>query len=272
MGGFGAPPPGASSDAPAFVGGGGGGAGSSGSSFASTNVLSGDAQHDVDSKARRTQRFSGTAGGDGSGSVGRGKPRGGGGAGTGGGGGSAGSGGGSAEDVQRGSHLDDAEIKVGTAEAMCPLEERSRRVPGDLHILEKEHPALFMPDVGDGMPPRLWSHDNLVVKRHQRAAAGMDISKPELLRTPFWLARSVDHLVMHCTDKGPHGGGDPAAMWDDPRISEYIAKFRANNPSRAELAQEETEHDVSCFWEGFALSAGGGGGWSCIPSYSLFGC
>ncbi|CAN0533446.1 unnamed protein product, partial [Scytosiphon promiscuus] len=108
-------------------------------------------------------------------------------------------------------HLDDAEIKVGTVEGMCPLEEMSRRVPGDLHILEKEHPALLMPAEGGdrGAPPRPWSNDELVVKRHQRAAAGMDISKPELLRTPQWLARTVDHLVANCMDKGPQGGGGP---------------------------------------------------------------
>lgn len=130
---------------------------------------------------------------------------------------------------------------------MCPLEEMSRRVPGDLHILEKEHPALLMP-AEEGRRPRPWSNNDLIVKRHQRAAAGMDISKPELLRTPKWLARTVDHLVANCMDKGPHGGGDPDSAWEDPRIEEYLVKFRANNPSRADSAEEETEHDVSSYF------------------------
>ncbi|CAM9403052.1 unnamed protein product [Pylaiella littoralis] len=237
MGGFGGPPPGVSSSPPMFEGGDGG---SSGGGFGGTST--GDAAANI----RRAQRFAGAS--DGGGGVGGG---GGGGSGA---GSSGGGGGGSAEDVQRGSHLDDAEIKQGTVEGMCPLEEMLRRVPGDLHILEKEHPGLFMPDEGDGVPPRLWSHDDLVVKRHQRAAAGTDISKPELLRTPLWLARTVDHLVMNCVDKGPHGGGDPATAWDDPRIQEYVAKFRANNPSRADSAEEETEHDLYNFvWDRFRM-------------------
>ncbi|CAM9421682.1 unnamed protein product, partial [Ectocarpus sp. 8 AP-2014] len=247
MGSFGDPPPEACSSPPAFAGGGG------------TSAASGLDAVDAAAKARRAQRFAG-AGGGGGGGGGSGRSGGGGGGSTKGGGvnsssgaGSSG-GGGSAEDVQRGSHLDDAKIKQGTVEAMCPPEEMSRRVPGDLHILEKEHPDFFMPDLGDGGPPRLWLHDDLVVKRHQRAAAGMDISKPELLRTPLWLARTVDHLVMDCMDKGPHGGGDPALVWDDPRIQEYMAKFRANNPSRADSAEEETEHDLYNFvWDRFRM-------------------
>ncbi|CAM9584626.1 unnamed protein product [Hapterophycus canaliculatus] len=283
MGGFGGPPPGVtSSDPPAFVGGGrAGGLGSVSKSKSSrtspvrgSKILggpppgitssdppaftggggsSGATADDAAAKARRAKRFAGAGGGGGGGSGGS-KSRGSAGVGDGGGGGSGGRGGGTAEDVQRGSHLDDAEVKKGTVEAMCPAEEMSRRVPGDLHILEKEHPDLFMPDTGDGGPPRLWSHDDLVVKRHQRAAAGTDISKPELLRTPLWLAHTVDHLVMNCVDKGPHGGGDPAAAWDDPRIQEYVAKFRANNPSRADSAEEETEHDLYNFiWDRFRM-------------------
>lgn len=239
LGGFGGPPPGASTDPPSFVGGGSGGGGG----FGASSVSGPDGSEDTAANARRAQRFAGSLGGGGGGGSSR--TRGAGGSSSNGSGAGGNAGGGAAEDVQRGSHLDDAEIKVGTVEAMCPLEESLRRVPGDLHILEKEHPALFMPDKGNGAARRLWLHDDLVVKRHQRAAAGMDISKPELLRTPPWLAYTVDHLVMNCVDKGPHGGGDPAAAWEDPRVEEYMAKFRANNPSRADCAEEETEHDVS---------------------------
>lgn len=254
-GSFGAPPLTEKSVPSSFLGRGEKDTGK-GSTYSTTiaSVGAQDVTDDMAAKARRAQRFADVSGavleGGGRGG-GSGKSRSGGGT-----GGDASGGSGSAEDVQRGNHLDEAEIKVGTVQGMCPAEEFSRRVPGDLHILEKEHPSLYMPDDGmDGGSPQLWTHRDLVVKRHQRAAAGMDISKPELLRTPEWLARTVDHLVMSCMDEGPHGGGDPSLAWDDPRVEEYVAKFRANNPSRADAAEEETEHDVSNYLCVFGIFA-----------------
>ena len=88
---------------------------------------------------------------------------------------------------------------------------------------------------------RQMTEDDLVIKRHMRAAAGIDISKPELLRTPYWLARTVDHIVSHCIDKGPQGGGDPKAAWEDVRIQTFMALKR----DPREVVEDDTASDVS---------------------------
>lgn len=156
----------------------------------------------------------------------------------------SGSGGGGAagDEVERGTHLDEAKVKVGIVESMCPEVERRRRVDGnDLHILEQRHPNLFMNDPGANAP-RQMTEDDLVIKRHMRAAAGTDISQAELLRTPQWLSRTVDHLIANCLDKGPQGGGDPADTWNDPRIQQYMASKKGQI---SQLVEDETSSAVS---------------------------
>lgn len=156
----------------------------------------------------------------------------------------SGSGGGGAagDEVERGTHLDEARIKVGIVESMCPEDERRRRVDGnDLHILEQRHPNLFMTDPGANAP-RQMTEDDLVIKRHMRAAAGTDISQPELLRTPQWLSRTVDHLIANCLDKGPQGGGDLDDAWDDPRIQLYMTSKKGQLPH---MMEDETSSAVS---------------------------
>ena len=184
-----------------------------------------------ETKAQRTQKFTDRRGGGGTTSPSRedrGTP--------------------SAEDVERRKHLDEAEVKVGTVESMCPEGERRRRIDHNgLDILETEHRGLYMSHHRDGAPKRLIKADDLV-KRHMRAAAGTDISKPELLRTPLWLARTVDHLVLHCMDKGPQGGGDPAFAWQDPRIQSFMAQ----RDEPLQVVEDEASRDVS---DGFVFYA-----------------
>ncbi|CAM9624038.1 unnamed protein product [Ascophyllum nodosum] len=244
MGSFGKPPPGAS-DPPTFLGGNNKRLPSQQSmshqsqdtargrprdtgveeckGFEPPNVSPGLARG-KETKAQRTQKFTDRRGGGGTTSPSRedrGTP--------------------SAEDVERRKHLDEAEVKVGTVESMCPEGERRRRIDhNDLDILETEHRGLYMSHHRDGAPKHLIKADDLV-KRHMRAAAGTDISKPELLRTPLWLARTVDHLVLHCMDKGPQGGGDPAFAWQDPRIQSFMAQ----RDEPLQVVEDEASRDVA---------------------------
>lgn len=125
-------------------------------------------------------------------------------------------------------------VKAGKVETMCPLKEQtSRLADSDVHMLEKDPSGLEL------------RHGHCLVKRYQRSAAGVDIGQSDLVRTPLWLARTVDHLVVACMDKGAHGGGDPTLAFDDPRIRDFLATFRQKNPSRAHLAEQEAGLAVS---------------------------
>lgn len=125
------------------------------------------------------------------------------------------------QDVWRRRAEGDERVK-GTVQAMCPFGEvRDRVEQGDVHLLEK-------------------MNSRAVVKRYQRPAAGVHVGAPELLRTPEWLARSVDHITTHCIDKGEQGGGDLAHSL----LQECLVEFRRDNPTKYHLAEQDLENSV----------------------------
>lgn len=137
-----------------------------------------------------------------------------------------------AEDTKR-CVLQDS-VKAGNVQAMCLLREQTTRLAdSDVHMLEKDTSGLEL------------QNGHCLIKRYQRSAAGVDIGHSDLMRTPLWLARTVDHLVVECMDKGAHGGGDPTLAFNDPRIRDILATFRRKNPSRAHLAEQEAGRAVS---------------------------
>ncbi|CAN0256846.1 unnamed protein product, partial [Ectocarpus sp. 8 AP-2014] len=67
---------------------------------------------------------------------------------------------------------------------MCPLKEQTTRLAESaVHMLEKDPSGQEL------------QHGHCLVKRYQRSAAGVDVGQSDLMRTPLWLARTVDHLV-----------------------------------------------------------------------------
>ncbi|CAM9602278.1 unnamed protein product, partial [Discosporangium mesarthrocarpum] len=137
--------------------------------------------------------------------------------------------------VTRGKALSEAVIKVGLVQGMCSAKEISDRVvQGDVAVLEREHPQYLKPT---GQP---WSREELMIKKHQRAAAGLDISKAELLRTPLWLAHTMDHIVQECMDRGWMGGGG-----GDPRLESYLVLNKVTNGRHT--IEEQMVHELYDF-------------------------
>ena len=126
--------------------------------------------------------------------------------------------------------LASANFQVGKVQALCPLEEAHDRIAnGDLNVLERPQ---------DGKK-------GVVVKRFHRPAAGIDDTAMEkLLRSPEYLARTVDYITHHCIDKGRQGGGGRESWFADPRFEPFLDKFRRDNPTRAALAEEELGNTV----------------------------
>ncbi|CAM9918002.1 unnamed protein product, partial [Choristocarpus tenellus] len=179
--------------------------------------------------AAREQRFAGTGGGVSasattSGNSGRG------------GGGDADSGG---MVTRRGKALSEAVVTVGLVQGMCSTAEVAERLRDrNLDVLEREHPDFKREGTDEA-----WHASELMIKKHQRAAAGLDISKPELLRTPEWLARTMDHIVENCVDKGWEPQSSVGG--DDPRLIGYLAKNTPNGPNHN--LEEQLIHELYDF-------------------------